>query len=893
MTRTFNIKGALAALLLTCCCLQSAFSQSFWTETFTGKAPTLANWIHSGTNPGPRVWQWTDDLNAGDYGPGDFAAATAATGYMYFDSDSNGNFTHDVRLTGVGVPASCTGKSNVHLKLFTYYRTFSGGDVARIGISTDGTNFTYHNVPQFDALVQETAGNPQVFQGNIDIAIPEADGQAQVWVQFRWEGTFEYYWKVDDLELYEEAGAIPCDQNPLAVICDNFETYTIGNVSPQATWWTPWNLTDASPVGAEVSADFASQGTKAMKVKPDGAPNGDDQLLLLGNKSTGRYSLKWKQYVQTGKNAYFNVQNSETPGQQYNGEYYFDLDGTGRVVEVVNGVATVLETFTYPHDKWFNVEFIIDLDNNLAKIFFDNKLVRVYAYTGNIGGIDYYAADANTTYYVDEVEYVGLTPIVYNADECGGAVDISTLLGQTPDVPQTTGIYNNTTATVDATDPLDPSCWLDGVPNTDPTINGSMWFTFTGDGGTYHIETVPCNSTDYIDDGDTQLALYTGECGNLIPVAGGCNEDLAGAADFRAGLDFETEDGVNYYMLIDGWSDPATAFVALGEYCIQFTQKPSITCAEGEVGTYTVGNNGFVCNATTTGGLFAINNASFAIPTIGPVYGMAWAITTEAVTGGAWPPSLTSYWGSFAVNPSIYAPNLTNNGTPLTQNAIWYFTPVVVAGAVDTVPANAPFLHQLDLTGACYFVGESTPLIMLAELAPLDAVADVTNATPGLSDGLIDLTVTGGIFDLLQDPLLSYTVEWTGPNGFTSSDEDISGLEAGDYVAIITDITGCVDPYDFPVSVTTGVKDPASVKSLSINPNPTSNLTTLNLVLEQTADVRIEVLNTLGQSLQTVDAGKVNTLNQQLNLSRFTDGTYFLRVTVNGETAIRRVVLNR
>ena len=76
-------------------------------------------------------------------------------------------------------------------------------------------------------------------------------------------------------------------------------------------------------------------------------------------------------------------------------------------------------------------------------------------------------------------------------------------------------------------------------------------------------------------------------------------------------------------------------------------------------------------------------------------------------------------------------------------------------------------------------------------------------------------------------------------------------------------------------------------------PNPTTNLTRLNLSLDKTADVRIEVLNTVGQTLQTIDAGKVNSLNQQIDLTRFANGTYFLRVNIDGETAIRRVVLNR
>ncbi len=53
----------------------------------------------------------------------------------------------------------------------------------------------------------------------------------------------------------------------------------------------------------------------------------------------------------------------------------------------------------------------------------------------------------------------------------------------------------------------------------------------------------------------------------------------------------------------------------------------------------------------------------------------------------------------------------------------------------------------------------------------------------GGSDGAIDITPSGGTPD--------YSYSWTGPNNFSSTDEDISGLLAGSYTLTITDALNC------------------------------------------------------------------------------------------------------
>ncbi len=53
----------------------------------------------------------------------------------------------------------------------------------------------------------------------------------------------------------------------------------------------------------------------------------------------------------------------------------------------------------------------------------------------------------------------------------------------------------------------------------------------------------------------------------------------------------------------------------------------------------------------------------------------------------------------------------------------------------------------------------------------------------GDANGTADISVTG-------NP--TFTFGWTGPNAFTSSQEDLSGIEAGNYAVSVTDINGCV-----------------------------------------------------------------------------------------------------
>lgn len=160
-------------------------------------------------------------------------------------------------------------------------------------------------------------------------------------------------------------------------------------------------------------------------------------------------------------------------------------------------------------------------------------------------------------------------------DDCVDATDINSLFGGALDESQYSEIQTNVDATV-SEDPADGwDCF--GEPDGgagSPSLENTIWYTFEGDGNEYTIQTGDCDGalTDtYISDGDTQFAIYSGtDCTDLVAVA--CNEDSdnAVANDYFAGGNYETEDGVTYFIMIDGFdATDLGGGPSLGDFCIE------------------------------------------------------------------------------------------------------------------------------------------------------------------------------------------------------------------------------------------------------------------------------------------------------------------------------------
>jgi len=191
------LRGIVALCALCCFTISVQAQNPFYTETFTDSLQSISRWRHGGTTGGSERWKWRRNATTRLFtGQPAFGAKTAATGFMLFDSDANGEFDHDVHLTSSAI--NCSGQSAVWLRFETQYAYFNPPtiSIAEVGVSTDSINFTYYRI--LANIPRDDVSNPVT---PVILELPTAANQSSVFLRFRLRGNYEYIWKVDDITL--------------------------------------------------------------------------------------------------------------------------------------------------------------------------------------------------------------------------------------------------------------------------------------------------------------------------------------------------------------------------------------------------------------------------------------------------------------------------------------------------------------------------------------------------------------------------------------------------------------------------------------------------------------------------------------------------------------------
>jgi hypothetical protein len=142
-----------------------------------------------------------------------------------------------------------------------------------------------------------------------------------------------------------------------------------------------------------------------------------------------------------------------------------------------------------------------------------------------------------------------------------------------------------------------------------------------------------------------------------------------------------------------------------------------------------------------------------------------------------------------------------------------------------------------------------------------------------LCDGALDITVAGGNG--------GYSFAWSGPDNYTSADEDLTGIVAGEYTVTVTDANGCSVTEMFGVPV--GIGEYTFLQTIAVSPNPSTGLFNLNLEGATGENVVLNVYDAQARMVWT------NTLSQAwgsvrstIDLSGMATGVYQLELVANG-----------
>lgn len=186
------------------------------------------------------------------------------------------------------------------------------------------------------------------------------------------------------------------------------------------------------------------------------------------------------------------------------------------------------------------------------------------------------------------------------------------------------------------------------------------------------------------------------------------------------------------------------------------------------------------CSTITTNTAEVIINPN---PVIAPesatiCSGNSFTIAPSTSVGNIIPPGTTYTWSAPSITPAGAITGATAEITPQT---------IISQNLTNTTTSPATVIYIVTPTsGICG--GNSFTVTVTVNPAINPNVVVNNNACFGVNTASITTNITGGIPFSSGTP---YQLNWTGPNGFTSTNSSISNIEPGLYQVTINDAGGC------------------------------------------------------------------------------------------------------
>lgn len=220
-----------------------------------------------------------------------------------------------------------------------------------------------------------------------------------------------------------------------------------------------------------------------------------------------------------------------------------------------------------------------------------------------------------------------------------------------------------------------------------------------------------------------------------------------------------------------------------------------------------------------------------------------------------------------------------------------------------TIPVSAMtdagVYKAIAIAGGCASDPDSTTVVIESKAAPTVQIA-VNPTFPGPWVNMV-FTVTGS-----SNEGSSPTYQWTkngidiaGATSNTYTTTSFTDLQNGDTICVrMHSSVGCAIPQTVKscigIAIDMGVKELASVGSVSLYPNPNNGNFTLNGKMDNNKPVTIQVMNVVGQVMfEEVALPEGGQLNKQLSLANIPEGVYLLHLKTDSGSSTLKFTVNK